>query len=88
MTSSNNSLGHGSTSVFQNNNLVDALLLHSPEKSIEQAVNAALSSLERDMEDTEENCQELSSLGEVCKEANTEVKWRKNRQVNSKHYYR
>ena len=83
VTSSNNSVGHGSTSVFQNNNLVDALLLHSPEKSIEQAVNAALSSLERDMEDTEENCQELSSLGEVCKEVNTEVKWRKNRQVNS-----
>ena len=87
LTSTNHSVGHGSTSIFQNNNLVDALLLHSPEKSIEHAVNAALSSLERHMGDTEENCQELSSLGEVCKEVNTEMRWRKKRQVNSKLSY-
>ena len=86
-TSSNHSLGHRSTSIFQNNNLVDALLLHSPEKSIEQAVNAALSSLERHMGDTEENCPELSSLGEICKEVNTEMRRRKKRQVNSQLYY-
>ena len=48
-----------SSQLTQSSNMPDSLMFHSPEKSIEQAVNAALCSLERDMENTEEE-EELS----------------------------
>ena len=50
-----------SSQLTQSDHIPDSLMLHSPEKSIEQAVNAALCSLERDMENTEEEDDELSS---------------------------
>ena len=75
----NPSLDHGSNTVLSSNNLVDALLLHSPEKSLEQAVHAALHSLERDMESSQEGSSELSTQGKIYNQEDKEVKSRKNR---------